>query len=631
MSQQHDIIEEEFTGRIDLRMWWKFLKRARPYKANLVALGAVGVGAAIGDASFGLLTKFVIDEAIAGGPYLWHWVGAYLGAVLLLCTCVWFFIYNAGKVSRYLSHDIRTEAFSKLQDLSFAYYDRKPVGWIMSRLTGDCDRLAQIIAWGLLDMFWGVLVLILMAGVMLALNWKLALIVLAVVPPLVLVSKWFQRRILLASRRIRKTNSLLTASYNEQLMGVRTTKTLVRERENLAEFQNLSGRMYEQSMRNAILTAVYLPVVMTMGAAAAGAVLWQGGGQAVAGAMSLGTLVAFVSYAGQFFAPIRELAATITNMQGAQSSGERVMGLLETEPAIKDSDDVLARLEQCAHKPDANAADGYPDRIETITFENVSFEYDDGTTVLQGFDLRVEAGQTIALVGPTGGGKSTIVNLVCRFYEPTDGRLLINGIDYRQRSLLWLQSNLGIVLQAPAPVQRDGARKHPVRPTDRDRRGGRARRAARAGVRLHHGHGRRLRDRGRRGRQPTLDRAEAVGLVRAGDFGRPAGVRHGRGDQLDRHDDGARDPAGLVGHDGRTDQLHHRAPAVHDPLSRPDPVHRGWHGHRRGHARRPDRATGQILQALHKPHADGSDGRVVPLPVMREGVHDGEIRVVTNL
>lgn len=449
--------EDEYHGHLDVRMWWNILKRAARYRRNFTALFFVGIAAAISDASFGLLTKFVIDEALGDGEYLWHWVGAYLGMVGMLCVCIWLFIYNAGKVSRYLGHDIRRDCFHRLQELPFAYYDRRPVGWLMSRLTSDCDRLSMIIAWGFLDLLWGFCTLGLMAVVMLSLNWKLALVVLSIVPPLVVISKWFQKRILLASRKIRKTHSLITATYNEELMGVRTTKSLVREPEALGEFRKLSTEMYEHSMRNALLSAVYIPVVITMGAAAAGAALWYGGVQVFAGAITLGTLVAFISYAGQFFAPIREIAATLTNMQGAQSAGERVMSLLDTVPEIKDSPQVqaqLAKLNDAVARNDQSKITNQkskiaPDRIETIEFRDVSFEYGNGTRVLYDFNLKVAAGQTIALVGATGGGKSTIVNLICRFYEPTEGEVLINGVDYRGLSLHWLQSNLGIVLQTP--------------------------------------------------------------------------------------------------------------------------------------------------------------------------------------
>ena len=480
-----DFTEDEFHGKLDWRLWLSVLKRAMRYPRNVYTLCFVAIGAAIGDASFAPLTRLVIDEATTNGltTKLWMWVAAYMGMVSFLCMIVWLFIYNAGKISRYLSHDIRQECFNKLQDLPFAYFDAKPVGWLMSRITSDCDRLAQIIAWGLTDLLWGVCILGLMCGLMLAVQWQLALIVIGVVLPLVLVSRWFQRHILLTSRQVRKMHSLITASYNEEIMGIRTTKTLVREADNLHEFSGLSKQMFEHSMRGATLSAVYLPLITTTGSVAAGLVLWYGGASAISGAMTLGTLVMFIHYATQFFGPIGQMAKIITEMQGAQAAGERVLSLLDTVPAIRDSETVVERMKQFAGKGSSEfqvpsselgktetdqraslpttrnseletrnfalALDGHPDTLNTIEFRNVSFAYASGKPVLGDFNLTVKPGESIALVGPTGGGKSTIVSLVCRFYEPTQGQVLIDGIDYRERSLHWLQSNLGIVLQAP--------------------------------------------------------------------------------------------------------------------------------------------------------------------------------------
>jgi ATP-binding cassette subfamily B protein len=481
-----DFTEDEFHGRLDWRMWLSVLKRAMRYPRNVAALGCVAVMSAIGDASFAPLTRMVIDEATQHGlgPRLWMWVAAYMIMVSSLCFFVWLFIYNAGKISRYLSHDIRKECFDKLQDLPFAYFDARPVGWLMSRITSDCDRLAQIIAWGLTDLLWGCCIIGLMTGLMLLVQWKLALIVIAVTLPLVLVSRWFQKHILLTSRQVRKMHSMITASYNEAIMGIRTTKTLVREADNLAEFSDLSRQMLGHSMRGATLSAVYLPLITTTGSIAAGLVLWTGGASAMAGAISLGTLVMFIHYATQFFGPIGQMAKIITEMQGAQAAGERVLSLLNTIPAIKDSDEVVERIRKAgsgfgvpsseaqsirsnhtrddwaARNPEPGtpnpelqthplALDGHPDRLDAIEFRNVSFAYANGKPVLTDFNLQVSPGETIALVGPTGGGKSTIVSLVCRFYEPTHGQVLIDGIDYRERSLHWLQSSLGIVLQAP--------------------------------------------------------------------------------------------------------------------------------------------------------------------------------------
>jgi ATP-binding cassette subfamily B protein len=272
-----------------------------------------------------------------------------------------------------------------------------------------------------------------------------------IVPPLVVVSVFFQRRLLGSSRHIRRTNSQLTAGYNECIQGVRTTKTLVRESANLGEFQELSTSMESSSMRNALQSAVYLPAVIVLGSVGVGLALWRGGFEMQTGTgLTLGTLVAFMQYAGLFALPIQELARRFTELQSAQAAAERVQGLLDTEPDISDSTAVISAMEaHAATGEPGRAPDSGPHRIETIEFRNVVFRYTDAETVLDGFDFTVHAGQTVALVGPTGGGKTTIVNLVARFYEVSDGAILINGTDIRQRSLRWLQSNLGVVLQTP--------------------------------------------------------------------------------------------------------------------------------------------------------------------------------------
>jgi ATP-binding cassette subfamily B protein len=226
----------------------------------------------------------------------------------------------------------------------------------------------------------------------------------------------------------------------------------VREKEHLAEFEHLSANMFDAAVYNARQNAIYFPIVTTVGSLAAGLALWRGGILTLDTTLTLGTLVAFISFAGQFFNPINQLAQKLTEMQGAQAAGERVMGLLATEPAIRDSEAVLRRISnfksEISNASAVFAADA-ADTIHTIEFRDVCFAYGTGPRVLENFNLTVRAGDTLALVGPSGGGKSTLVSLVCRFYEPTSGQILINGIDYRERPLAWLQSRLGIVLQTP--------------------------------------------------------------------------------------------------------------------------------------------------------------------------------------
>lgn len=447
--------EEEYQGSdFDFALWKRILQHARPYRRHLAGLGLSGLGVAAVDVMLPVATGWMIDEAtINGATSRLFMLGVfYFALVLVLVGFIWWFIVLAGETATGIAHDIRKRAFGRLQELPFAYYDERPVGWLMARLTSDCSRLSSLIPWFALDIVWGSCLIMGITGMMFWLNWRLALVVLLIVPPLVVISAIYQKKLLGSSRAIRKANSTLTAGFNEGIMGVRTTKALSREPRNLEEFQSLSQTMYEHSIRNALQSAAYLPIVIAIGSAGVGLALWRGGIEFENG-MTLGTLVAFMQYAALFYMPIQELAARFTQLQTAQASAERVQGLLDTEPAIRDSAEVRSAIESHRQSDDrdnpALAEDGLRNRIERIEFRDVSFEYKEGEPVLRDFSLEVEAGQTIALVGATGGGKSTIVSLLCRFYEPTVGEICFDGTDYRKRGLHWLQSNLGIVLQQP--------------------------------------------------------------------------------------------------------------------------------------------------------------------------------------
>jgi len=445
--------EDEFQSRLDFGLWGRVFTHALNYKGRLFALAISAITMAAMDVGFPLVTKSAVDEVVAVGVdvRLWMYGLIYVGLTFGLAGSVWVFITMAGGISNRVAHDIRSASFARLQELEFTFYDKRPIGWLISRMTSDCDKLSRIIAWGFLDLIWALCLVGLISIVLLVINWKLALVLLSVVPPLIFLSAVFQKRLLLSARETRKYNSLITGSFNESIQGMRTSKTLVREEENLKEFEGLSGNMYGASVRNALQSAVYMPIVLTLGAIATGLVLWKGGFDVMTGTVTIGTLLMFIMFAGQFFDPINQIARLLVQLQGAQAAGERVIGLLDTVPAIKDSPEVKERIEEASQVelPPDMAIDGLPDAINEIEFRHVDFAYDSGQTVLEDFNLSVKAGQMIALVGPSGGGKSTIVNLASRFYEPTGGEILINGIDYRKRSLAWLQGALGIVLQTP--------------------------------------------------------------------------------------------------------------------------------------------------------------------------------------
>jgi ATP-binding cassette subfamily B protein len=303
----------------------------------------------------------------------------------------------------------------------------------MARVTSDTDRIAELVTWGLLDITWGVMNITTALIFMLIINWQLALIIFALIPVLVVVAAQFKKQILVQYRQVRKTNSKITGAYNENISGVRVVKALCREDQNLAEFEGLSSEMYRSSYRAAWLSALFLPVVQIISAVAVGFIVWFGGLAALQGNMTVGGIQAFVSYVIFMLWPIQEVARVYAEMQQAVASAERVFSLQDAVPEITD--------QRGAEDPGTIGGD--------IEFDSVGFWYDPENPVLTDFHLHVKRGETLALVGPTGGGKSTIVNLVCRFYEPKKGAIRIGGRNYKELTLHAIQSRIGVVLQTP--------------------------------------------------------------------------------------------------------------------------------------------------------------------------------------
>lgn len=441
---EHELKEDEQYRRLDLGLWRRILVHARPYRIPLASLAMSGFVFAWIDALLPRVTGLVIDEATTKGlgPGLLKQSIYYLGLVGLMAFLIWLFIVMAGRSATGFAYDMRRSGFARLQELSFSFYDHRPVGWLMARLTSDCERVSSIIPWFMLDLVWGTTLIVGISFMMLYLNWRLGLLVMLILPPLAFVSVIFQRKLLRSQRAVRRANSEITASFNEAIMGVRTTKALVREHENLGEFMGLSSTMYGHSVRNALQAAVYLPLVISLGSIGVGLALWRGGLE-IGGEMSLGVMVTFMQYAAFFYIPVQELAERFTQLQAAQAAAERIQSLIDTEPEIKDAPGVTQTMKRLRGEGRING------HIRSIEFHGVSFAYKEGEPVLDDFNVEVAPGETIALVGATGSGKTTIVSLLSRFYEPTAGTIRINGIDYRELSLSWLQSRLGIVLQSP--------------------------------------------------------------------------------------------------------------------------------------------------------------------------------------
>ncbi|MBU0956192.1 MAG: ABC transporter ATP-binding protein/permease [Spirochaetes bacterium] len=438
--------DTDFRQPFKLTTWKAILKYTLPYKKSFGILVVMMMTVAGIDALSPFITGWVLDDVIIASrlDLLPRALLLYGLMVTLQAVVIRLFIGMAGKIEMGMNYAVRQAAFDRLQELSFSYYDKTSSGWIMARLTSDIGKLADIIAWGAVDMVWGSTMMLAMAVIMFMRDWKLALVTLSVVVPLLVVSVLVERALMERSRAVRKTNSKITQAFSEGIRGARVVKTLAAEGVQNDKFAELSMSMRRSSVKQARLSAFYLPVVIVLGYIGTALALWQGGGSVMEGSLTYGTLVAFVFSALQFFDPVTDLARIFADVQYAQASAERVVGLIEAKPSIVDSPEALAREK-------SRTAAGLPvPRLQgRVEFDHVSFAYLEGQEVLSDFSLTIEPGTTVALVGETGSGKTTIVNLACRFYEPVSGRILVDGTDYRELPLSWLHGNLGYVLQQP--------------------------------------------------------------------------------------------------------------------------------------------------------------------------------------
>ncbi len=435
MSDHIDFEEEEFETKASGKTILRIAKLAS--KHWVFALGSfLGIFfTSVLEGYITFLTSRIIDEGVIARDY--GQFTALLTNYMLLWIpfgmLVFCFIICTGYLGQFVKYDLRRMLFNHLQRLELAYYDRTATGWLQARVTSDTERVGDLAAWGFLDMTWAVCAIIVSLIYMLIINWQLALVVAVIVPVIWWIAKWFQLRILKAFRASRRINSKITGSYSEMISGVRVVKSLGREKQNQANFEELTTSMYEANFRAAWMSALFLPIIQFVTAIGVSLIILVGGWQVDVGGMTIGGIQAFIGYVTFMLWPIQQLAQVYASMQQAIASGERIFSLLDTDPTI-------------VNLPAAREVDSV---VGDIVFENVSFQYEKGKPVLHDFNLHVREGETIAIVGPTGAGKTTVVNLVGRFYEPTDGRILMVGDDYRNLTLHSIQSQLGMVLQTP--------------------------------------------------------------------------------------------------------------------------------------------------------------------------------------
>lgn len=443
--------EDDFQdSKVNLGTWKKIIKTVFHNKKTVTGLIFFAVLMAVVDMLFTLFSAYAIRTFFEAQDYthLTPFIILIILDAVLLGFSVWGFIRLAGKIEVETNYKLRKEAFETLQRLPFSYFDKTPHGWVMARMTSDSRRLANIISWGLVDFLWSFVIMAAILAILFFFSWQLALIVTFSIPVMTLLAYFFRRKILKGYRASRKMNSKVTAAFNESFIGAKTTKSLAIESEASQNFRIDTDNLRKTSTKAILWSAIFSPVMLIISYIVLGLIMLKGSHEIITigfTAAAITTLYIFIDYTNRFFEPIMQVARILAQFQQAQASAERLIQLIEEEPAIFDTEDVIEKYGDLLHPKYEN----WEELHGEVEFKDVTFSYVEDEIILDKFNLHIKPGMQVALVGHTGSGKTTIVNLLSRFYEPTGGQILIDGTDYKQRSIHWLHKRLGYVLQTP--------------------------------------------------------------------------------------------------------------------------------------------------------------------------------------
>ena len=417
----------------------------RPVRGMILVMVLCGLVSSVTDIVIPLFQGYALNNYVANGVMngvIWF-VAGYVLTLLVAAGVNYISCALATVVEMRVGMQLRQTGFEHLQTLSFSYYNRNSVGYIHARLMSDTGRIGSLVSWTLMDCVWRVSYLVGVVVMMLRLNAPLAAMVLAILPLIVVLFALFQKKLIGVNRQVRETNSRITGNFNEGITGAKTIKSLAIEEDMASRFREETQTMRQKSVQASRLRGLFAGTVSLASSVALAIVLWKGGYIA---AEEVGTFSMFMTYAQGMMEPVRWLVDIISDLITTQVNIERFTGLLAVRSDVEDSPEVIAKYGDSLNPKKENW-----ERIRgDIEFRDVTFRYPDGEeNVLEHFSLDIPFGTHLAIVGETGAGKSTLVNLVCRFYEPTEGQVLIDGRDARERSQLWLHDAIGYVLQTP--------------------------------------------------------------------------------------------------------------------------------------------------------------------------------------
>lgn len=444
--------KREMSGESVPRVKFFGLTKLKPFLAPykwmflVMILGTIIVG--VLNTVMPLFQEYAINNFIAQNTTegLLPFILLYVLCLAVVMVIDYIASYNCCRLELYILRDMRRTVFNHLQTLSVSYFNVNSVGRIHARVMSDTSNISSIISWDVYQGGWNITYVLSAVVIMLTINWVLALCVIVIIPLVALVSCYFQRKLTVLNRRVREINSEITGGFNEGITGVETSKTLAVEEKLDKRFYNNTGRMHRQATRLGHHRALFYTIISFAAFVALALVLWYGGVLTMEQTIQLGTLTVFMTYAQGIMSPVQWSVDAIADMITVKVNVERVTTLLNTKSDVSDTPEVVEKYGDTFNPKRENWEDLHGD----VEFKDVTFKYPDGEEyVLEHFNLKVPQGTNVAIVGETGAGKSTLVNLVCRFFEPTEGQVLIDGKDVRERSVGWLHSHIGYVLQTP--------------------------------------------------------------------------------------------------------------------------------------------------------------------------------------